>query len=78
MVFVFARGEPGIGLLKLQGGSSVRHLGDRCRVLIIDGGDHIFSQSDHRSTMEEVLTAELLAPESRRIVRDLKPLNSKS
>jgi alpha-beta hydrolase superfamily lysophospholipase len=61
IVFVFARGEPGIELLKLQGGSSIRRLGDRCRVHIISDGDHIFSQRDHRVIMEDVLTNELLA-----------------
>ena len=61
MVFLFAKGEPGFGLLKLQGGSVIRRLGDRCRVHIIDGGDHIFSQRDYRAVMENVLTRELLA-----------------
>lgn len=61
VVFVFARGEPGIGLLKIQGGSSVARLGDRCRVHIVDGGDHIFSQSGPRAAMEKILTDELFA-----------------
>jgi hypothetical protein len=59
MVFLFAKGEPGVDLLKLQGGSSVRRLGNRCRVHIIDGGDHIFSERRHREVMEETLTNEL-------------------
>jgi alpha-beta hydrolase superfamily lysophospholipase len=60
-VFVFARGEPGIGLLKLQGGSAVGRLGPRCKVRVIEGGDHIFSQSGPRSRMEKVLSEELFA-----------------
>jgi alpha-beta hydrolase superfamily lysophospholipase len=61
VVFVFARGEPGIDLLKLQGGSSVKRLGERCRVHIIDGGDHIFSRSAPRTALERVLSDELFA-----------------
>jgi pimeloyl-ACP methyl ester carboxylesterase len=59
MVFLFARGEPGFGLLRLQGGSAIQRLGDRCRVHIINGGDHIFSQRIHRAVMEDLLTREL-------------------
>jgi pimeloyl-ACP methyl ester carboxylesterase len=60
VAFVFARDEPGIELLKLQGGSSVQRLGDLCRVHIFEGGDHIFSQRAHRSVMEDALTNDLL------------------
>ena len=59
VVFVFAKGEPGIDLLALQAGSSVSRLGDRCRLHIIGGGDHIFSQSAARSLMKNVLSKEL-------------------
>ncbi len=62
VVFVFARGEPGIGLLKLQAGSTVAKLGDRCRVHIIDSGDHIFGRSAPRSILERTLNDELFAP----------------
>jgi alpha-beta hydrolase superfamily lysophospholipase len=61
VVFVFARGEPGIDLLKIEGGSAVSRLGDRCHVHIIDGGDHIFSQSGPRALMQKVLSEELSA-----------------
>jgi alpha-beta hydrolase superfamily lysophospholipase len=61
VVFVFARGEPGVGLLKLQAGSSVRKLGDRCRVHVLEEGDHVFTRSEHRRRMEEVLSEELFA-----------------
>jgi alpha-beta hydrolase superfamily lysophospholipase len=59
IVFVFAPREAGIGLLKLQAGSSVNRLGDKCRVHIVASGDHIFSQLDARTMMEHVLSKEL-------------------
>ena len=61
LVFLFARGEPGIDLLKIQGGSSVNRLGDRCRIHLIDHADHVFSQSGPRSALEKVLSDELFA-----------------
>jgi alpha-beta hydrolase superfamily lysophospholipase len=61
LVFVFARGEPGIDLLKYQGGSSIDRLGDRCRIHLIDNADHVFSQSGPRSVLENVLSDELFA-----------------
>jgi len=61
MVFVFARGEPGIDLLKLEAGSAVTRLGERCHVHIIEGGDHIFSQTGPRALMTKVLSEELSA-----------------
>jgi len=59
LVFLFARGEPGPDLLKIQGGSVVKTLGDRCRIYTIDGADHIFSQSEPRAYLEELLSGEL-------------------
>ncbi len=59
ITFIFAAGEPGIDLLKIQGGSSVRKLGEYCRVLIIQDADHTFSRSGPRSAMERVLSDEL-------------------
>ena len=61
VTFVFARGEPGIALLKLQAGSAISRLGDRCNVRIVDSGDHIFSRRGPRSIMENVLSEELFA-----------------
>ncbi|MGB6352704.1 MAG: hypothetical protein WBF21_01865, partial [Steroidobacteraceae bacterium] len=61
VVFVFSRGEAGLDLLRIQGGSSVKRLGDRCRVHIIDHADHIFSQAASRAIMERTLSKELLA-----------------
>jgi alpha/beta superfamily hydrolase len=59
--FVFARGEPGIELLKLQAGSTLARLGERCQLRILDSGDHIFSRREPRSIMENVLSEELFA-----------------
>lgn len=61
MVFVFARGATGIDLLRIQGGFSVKRLGERCRVHVIDGADHIFSQAGPRAAMEKILSNELFA-----------------
>ena len=61
VVFVFARGEPGIDLLRIEAGSTVRRLGERCRLRIIDSADHTFSRSGPRLVLEEVLSEELFA-----------------
>jgi alpha-beta hydrolase superfamily lysophospholipase len=61
IVFVFARGEPGIGLLKLQAGSAVKRLGDACRLRIVESGDHTFTESSARAVLEDVLSDELFA-----------------
>ncbi len=66
IVFAFSRHDTGIDLLKLQGGSSVRRIGERCRIHIIDGADHIFSQSGPRQELERVLSDELFAPQEGR------------
>jgi hypothetical protein len=57
--FVFSHGEPGIALLKLEAGTSIRQLGSRCRIHIIDNADHVFTSSGPRSLMERVLSEEL-------------------
>ena len=61
IVFVFARDEPGIDLLKIEAGSSLRRLGERCRIRIIDDADHVFSQSGPRATLGNILSEELFA-----------------
>jgi hypothetical protein len=61
IVFVFARGEPGIDLLKIEAGSSVKRLGESCRIHYIDGGDHIFSQCGPRAMLKKILSDELFA-----------------
>jgi alpha-beta hydrolase superfamily lysophospholipase len=61
IVFLFARGDPGIDLLRHQGGSAVKRLGQRCRLHMIDGADHIFSQSKPRAALESIFSEELFA-----------------
>jgi pimeloyl-ACP methyl ester carboxylesterase len=61
IVFVFARDEPGIDLLKIEAGFSLRRLGERCRVRIIDDADHVFSQSGPRAALQDILSEELFA-----------------
>jgi alpha-beta hydrolase superfamily lysophospholipase len=61
VVFVFAQGEPGISLLRIQAGSSIHRIGAHCRVHIVEGGDHVFSKSGPRSALEKVLDEELFA-----------------
>lgn len=64
MVFIFARGEAGIELLNIEAGSSIKPLGERCRVHVIGGesADHIFSQAGSRAALETILSEELFAP----------------
>jgi dienelactone hydrolase len=62
VVFIFARGEPGLELLQIQAGSALRRLGDRCRVHIIESADHTFTLSGPRARLEQVLSDELFAP----------------
>lgn len=64
MVFVFARGEPGLDVLRLQAGSSVKRLGNRCLIHIIDSADHIFSRGATRELLERILSDELFARNS--------------
>lgn len=61
IVFVFAAGEPGIDLLKLEAGSSIKQLGERCRVHLIAGADHVFSQRGPRAMMKKILSDELFS-----------------
>jgi pimeloyl-ACP methyl ester carboxylesterase len=68
VVFVFARGEPGLDLLKLEAGSRMRRLGERCRIVIIDSADHTFSRSGPREVLENVLSEELYARQEQRAV----------
>jgi alpha-beta hydrolase superfamily lysophospholipase len=62
LIFVFSHGEPGIELLKLQGGTSLNRLGERCRIHIVDDADHVFSKIESRSTLQRILSDELFAP----------------
>ena len=58
---MFARGESGIGLLKLQAGSSVKRLAERCHIHTLNSGDHVFTRSGPRAIMEKVVSQELFA-----------------
>ncbi len=70
VVFVFARGEPGLDLLKIEAGSMIRRLGEQCRVRIIDSADHTFSRSGPRKVLEDVLSEELFARQEARLAAD--------
>jgi alpha-beta hydrolase superfamily lysophospholipase len=61
IVFVFARGEPGVDLLKIEAGYVVKQLGERCRVHVVDGADHVFSQSKPREVLTKILSDELFS-----------------
>lgn len=62
ITIVFSRGEPGIELLRMQGGAAIENLGERCRVHIVDGADHTFSRGSSRAVLEKLLSDELFAP----------------
>jgi alpha-beta hydrolase superfamily lysophospholipase len=59
VVFFFARQDAGLELLRLEAGSTLKKLGARCPVHVIEGADHIFSQRQTRSQLIELLNAEL-------------------
>ena len=59
VVFLFARGDGGEELLRVQGGSVVKRLGNLCRIHRIDGADHIFTQRRARTRLVQLLGAEL-------------------
>jgi alpha-beta hydrolase superfamily lysophospholipase len=61
MVFVFSRNDPGIDLLKIQAGSSLRRLGELCRRHVIEGGDHTFTHAASRDALQRILSEELFA-----------------
>lgn len=62
IVFVFAHGEPGIELLKIEGGAALKRIGPKCRIRMIERADHAFSRSGPRAALEEILSEELFAP----------------
>lgn len=57
--FVFARGEVGLQLLEIEAGSALRRLGARCRIRMIDEGDHTFTQYSARTKLAKVMNQEL-------------------
>jgi len=64
LTFVFAAGDPGIELLKIQGGSVAKTLRKRGRIDIhvIDNADHTFTVRRARDRLVAILAAELDAP----------------
>jgi alpha-beta hydrolase superfamily lysophospholipase len=63
LLFVFSRGEPGLDLLQLQAGISLKRLGERCHIRIVDNADHVFSRLESRRTVEKILSDELTSPQ---------------
>lgn len=61
VLLVFAPGEAGHEVLKIQAGSALKRLGDRLPIRIVPGGDHTFSRSGPRKVLESVLSEELFA-----------------
>jgi len=61
VTLVFARGEPGIRLLKLQGGDRLERAGGRFRMYFVDNADHTFSHSVARAQLEEILSDALFS-----------------
>jgi alpha/beta superfamily hydrolase len=59
VVFFFAPTDGGLELLKLQAGSVVERLGPRCRIHLIPGADHIFTQHAARLKLLQLLRDEL-------------------
>jgi alpha-beta hydrolase superfamily lysophospholipase len=61
IVMVFAPGEAGFEVLKIQAGAALKRLGDRLAIRVVAGGDHTFSRSGPRKVLESVLSEELFA-----------------
>jgi hypothetical protein len=57
---VFAGGEPGLELLRLQGGRDLDRLGERCRIHTIESAGHAFSRSASKMVLEQALSEALL------------------
>ncbi|HEV2701218.1 MAG TPA: alpha/beta fold hydrolase, partial [Steroidobacteraceae bacterium] len=73
--FIFADSDPGYDLLKIQGGSSVKKLGENCRVRFIKDADHTFSRRGPRAAMERVLSDELFLARTPGTVRSPKGMH---
>jgi alpha/beta superfamily hydrolase len=61
--FVFSAGDPGLELLRTQGGATARRLQDRQQIgiALIDGADHTFTDLAARRSLVSVLVAKLQA-----------------
>ena len=66
--FVLASDDPGLGLLRLQGGSVVSQLRERgaLSIAMIDGPDHTFTRLWSHAELGEVLTSAIEQPARRR------------
>jgi hypothetical protein len=71
---VFARGEPGIELLRIEGGSALKRLGQGLRVHVIAGADHMFSRGESRAILQTVLSEELFTASGGKISPDQGPV----
>ena len=60
VVMIFARGEAGLDLLKIQAGSSLTRLKKGFALHIVDDADHVFSRSSSRIALSRILQDELL------------------
>jgi alpha-beta hydrolase superfamily lysophospholipase len=69
ITFVFAGGEPGLELLRMQGGRDLKRLRERCHIHIIDSADHTFSRSASRALLAQVLSDALARPLARQATR---------
>lgn len=61
--FIFSRGDPGLDLLKMQGGAAVEQLvgSHRLSVDVIEGGDHTFTARAPRTLLQDLLTELVLS-----------------
>src|SRR4029077_20704025 len=53
IVFVFSRGDAGMGLLQMESGLSAKQLAKRYYVRTIDGADHEFTRSAARAALSQ-------------------------
>jgi alpha-beta hydrolase superfamily lysophospholipase len=61
VVFVFSRGDAGMGLLQMQSGLSEKRLSELYCIRMIDGADHDFTRSRARAALGQTLSEELYA-----------------
>lgn len=61
--FVFSAGDPGLELLRTQGGATARRLQDREQIgiALIDGADHTFTDLAARQTLVQMLVEKIRA-----------------
>jgi len=60
-VFVFSRGDAGVGLLQIESGLSEKVLTENYGMRMIDGADHDFTRSASRAALQDVLSSELFS-----------------